>query len=379
MQTQPTPGVIVLFGSGETSPSGQKVFNQIFQKLPFSPKVDLIETPAGFELNSEQVIGRVGAFLEEHLQNFKPEINYIPARKRGTEYSPDEPTIVSPLLEADLIFMGPGSPTYAIRQLSNSLAWYYMIARHRLGASLVLASAATIAVGAYSLPIYEIYKVGEDLHWKTGLDLFAMYGMPLVFVPHWNNNDGGNELDTSRCYMGKERFSKLMHILPVDLTLIGLDEHTALMIDPCKEQCSVFGIGKVTLLHSNHTSRQDPGSVEILDPGLATIAQYRGAHVHQYSGGETFALKDWFPFKVPELGVDLPEEVWDLALTVAQYPRDHSLKSELPPEEIIHLAELRLKARRESNWITADSLRDQIALKGWKVSDTNEGYILEQL
>ena len=169
----PMPGLIVLFGSGETSPSGQKVFNFVFQSMPSSPRVALLETPAGFELNSAQVIDRVKTFLLHHLQNYDPEITAIPARKRGTAYSPDDPAIVYPLLEADLIFMGPGSPSYAVRQLRDSFAWYYMLARHRLGAAMVLASAATIAVGAYSLPVYEIYKVGEDLHWKKGLDLFA--------------------------------------------------------------------------------------------------------------------------------------------------------------------------------------------------------------
>ena len=72
----------------------------------------------------------------------------MPARKRGTLDSPDEPQVVAPLLEADLIFMGPGSPTYAVRQLSDSLAWHYLLARHRLGAALVLASAAVIAISA---------------------------------------------------------------------------------------------------------------------------------------------------------------------------------------------------------------------------------------
>ncbi len=81
------------------------------------------------------------------------------------------------MLNADLIFMGPGSPSYAIRQLRDSLAWYYLIARHRLGAVLALASAATVAFSACALPVYEIYKVGEDLHWIEGLDFFKLYGL----------------------------------------------------------------------------------------------------------------------------------------------------------------------------------------------------------
>ena len=53
--------------------------------------------------------------------------------------------------------------------LENSLAWDIIRARHRLGATLIFASAATIAVGAWALPVYEIYKVGVDVHTVPGL------------------------------------------------------------------------------------------------------------------------------------------------------------------------------------------------------------------
>ncbi|MBN2147175.1 MAG: hypothetical protein JW726_07285, partial [Anaerolineales bacterium] len=155
-----SPGPIVLFGSGETSPSGRKVFERVLRHLPMRPRLALLETPAGFELNSAQVIARVGEFLVHRLQNYQPQVEIVAARQRGTPFSPDDPQIVAPLLNADLIFMGPGSPSYAVRQLRDSLAWQYLLARHRLGAALVLASAAAIAVSTVSLPVYEIYKVG---------------------------------------------------------------------------------------------------------------------------------------------------------------------------------------------------------------------------
>ena len=178
------------------------------------------------------MIGRVADFLRLRLQNTHPQVTAIPARRRGTPFSPDNPAIVAPLLQADLIFLGPGSPTYAVRQLQDSLAWQMLTARHRLGAALALASAAVAAVGAYALPVYEIYKVGEDLHWKAGLDFFGAYGLRLAFVPHWDNVDGGEELDTSRCFMGQSRFARLLEMLPPGVTVIGIDEKTALIVEP---------------------------------------------------------------------------------------------------------------------------------------------------
>ena len=100
--------------------------------------------------------------------------------------------------------------------------------------------------------MYEIYKVGEELHWIDGLDFFKFYGLQLVFIPHWNNHEGGAELDTSRCFMGQERFVRLMEMLPDEVTIVGLDEKTALIIDPSRCECQVRGLGKVTLLHTGH-------------------------------------------------------------------------------------------------------------------------------
>ena len=108
---QETFGPIVIFGSGETSLSGQRIFDQLLRQLPENPRVSLLETPAGFELNSHQVINRVAEFFRNRLQNYRPRTDIVEARKRGTPFSPDNAQIAAPLLHADLIFAGPGSPT----------------------------------------------------------------------------------------------------------------------------------------------------------------------------------------------------------------------------------------------------------------------------
>jgi len=122
---------------------------------------------------------------------------------------------------ADLVLLGPGSPTYAARQLRGSLIWHALTARHLLEGTTVLAGAAMIAAGAQALPVYEICKVGEDPRWEEGLDLMGLHGLSLVLVPHWNNTDGGMELDTSRTCIGQERFDKLCRLLEEDRTIAG--------------------------------------------------------------------------------------------------------------------------------------------------------------
>ena len=51
-------GPIALLGSGETSLAGGRVFEMIAQGLPQPLRVAILETPAGFELNSPRVAGR---------------------------------------------------------------------------------------------------------------------------------------------------------------------------------------------------------------------------------------------------------------------------------------------------------------------------------
>jgi cyanophycinase-like exopeptidase len=363
------PGPIILFGSGETSPSGRKVFEQIVRHLPARPKLALLDTPAGFELNAEQVIGRVGAFLEQGLQNYQPQVSMVRARKRGTPFSPDSPAVVQQILEADLLFMGPGSPTYAVRQLCDSPAWHALRARQRLGAPLVLASAAVVAISAFALPVYEIYKVGEDLHWKDGLDLFGDFGLPLVFIPHWNNNDGGAELDTSRCFMGESRFSDLIDLLPGEGDILGIDEKTALILDLPTGEGRVEGLGGVTVIHAGPQHRNPPQATS----SLKDLAERRSSHIHVYASGERFPLSELGPWQPAAPARDLPSDIWQAALE-AQARRQAPAAEDVAPEAVLALAEARWAAKLAKQWAEADQLRGEIDALGWVMEDGKDGW-----
>lgn len=340
---QITFGPIALLGSGETSLAGGRVFETIAMRLPRPVQIALLETPAGFELNSPQVAGRVGEFLKTRLQNFDPIVDVVPARKRGTAYSPDDPDILQPLLHANIIFMGPGSPTYAVRQLQGSLAWDLVRARHRLGAALVFASAATISVSEYALPVYEIYKVGEDVRMIPGLGLFNDFGLSLSLIPHWNNSDGGADLDTSRCFVGMDRFSQWCSMLPSDHTVIGLDEHTGLIIDFEAGKCTVNGISSVTLLRECNPEIHPAGKVFPID---------ELGEVH-WPG-------------TPDEGI--PAATWELVRNFGQT----QVQDEVPAR-VIQLAEERMQARLRKDWAAADLLRRRIERYGWTIQDTSEG------
>ena len=340
---QKTFGSIALLGSGETSLAGGRTFEEIAKQLTPPVHVAVLETPAGFELNSAQVAWKVGEFLKTRLQNFNPIVDVIPARKRGTSFSPDDPEILQALLQANIIFMGPGSPTYAVRQLQGSLAWNLVRARHRLGASLVFASAAAIAVSEYTLPVYEIYKVGNEVHAFPGLGLFLDFGLSLSFIPHWNNSDGGADVDTSRCFVGSDRFMQWYDLLPANQTIVGLDEHTSLIIDLKAGKCTVSGTNSVTLTRK--------GNPEI------------------FHAGSVFPVDKLGKIKYPRtMDEGILSAAWEMASSIEQVQDSNEV-----PEEIQKLINDRLDARQRKDWAAADIIRQQIAALGWSVLDTPEG------
>lgn len=354
-------GSIALFGSGETAPGAHRIHDRVMRRLSIPVSVAILETPAGFEPNSQAVAGKIGTYLEHHLCNFAPQISIVQARKRSPvpaahkigpqfDFDTDNPDLAAPIFEADYLFMGPGSPTYAVRHLRDSYAWHALCARHRLGAAICFSSATTLAAGRYTLPVYEIYKVGLDLHWIDGLNFFAAFGLRLIVMPHWNNNDGGQELDTSRCYMGKERFWMLLHFLPADVTILGIDENTGVVIEPKSGTCTLVGQGSATVLTA---------------AGDQTFAK-----------GATFStsvLGDWH---LPSPQEGIPTDIWQRACE-AQAGRTQQPEV-TAPQAVLTLATQRQAAREEQDWATADALRDEITALGWQVHDTPDGPRLEK-
>ena len=344
-----TLGRIAFLGSGETSLAGGRIFENLARLITDPLRIALLETPAGFELNASLVAGRVADFLQTRLQNYKPTIDLIPARKKGTEFSPDNPEILEPLLHANMIFMGPGSPSYLARQLKDTLAWEIIRARHRMGATLIFASAATISVGEWVLPVYEVYKVGEDMHIKDGLHFFSDFGLNLSFTPHWNNAEGGVDLDTSRCFMGMDRFEQWRQMTPPENVIVGLDEHSGMIMDFDKGVCDVHGVSSVTVLKKD------------------------GSEI--YPSGASFQLSELGQLIRPEpVERGIRPEVWTMVQDAAQ----SASVAEKPSDEVLALIEKRKQARADKDFPESDRLRDEILALGWSVKDTKDGQVVEK-
>ena len=241
-------GIIALMGSGELTSTMVEVHKELLAQIGDAPKAAFLDTPAGFQLNSDQIAHRAVTYFRTRVQHPMTAVSF----KSDKDLTPLETErVYQRLKEADYVLMGPGSPTYANRQLKNTLIPKIFADNIIKGGCLVAASAAALTTGVYTLPVYEIYKVGQQIHWVDGLDILGQLGVRAVVIPHWNNAEGGSH-DTRFCFMGKKRFQKLQDLLPEEESIIGIDEHTAIIIDFGKQSARIRGIGRVYLQRRRH-------------------------------------------------------------------------------------------------------------------------------
>jgi hypothetical protein len=254
-------GKIVLMGSGELTATMVEVHKELIAGLSPPRRAVFLDTPAGFQLNVEQISKTAVLYFKTRVQ--KP-LGVASFKSADSLSAYEAETAFHTLRNAQLILIGPGSPTYAVRQMQNSPIPDIFGKLIKAGGCLVAASAAALTVGAYTLPVYEIYKVGEAVHWVDGLDVLAAFGFDLVVVPHWNNAEGGTH-DTRRCFMGESRFRVLEGLLPKGVGILGLDEHTACIIDLSAQQVTIRGIGRVIVKHGEKVRVFTKGDVFTAD------------------------------------------------------------------------------------------------------------------
>ena len=93
-------------------------------------------------------------------------------------------------------------------------------------------------------------------------------------MPHYDNAEGGNH-DTRFCYMGERRLAVLEAELPADVFILGVDGHTALVLDLDEGSASVLGLGAVTVRKDGRSTVFPAGS-EVAIADLVAAASGRG-------------------------------------------------------------------------------------------------------
>ena len=233
-------GVLALLGSGETAPGMTKIHREIFARVQPSTLVSL-DTAYGFQGNVPQMTEKLVDYFATSL-HVAVESVHFDSFERASEV--DRAIFRQRVREADYVFAGPGSPSYALTQWRPLNLGDDLFSVLERGGGVCFASAAALTLGAYTAPIYEIYKVGVAApYWLEGLDIMSRIGLRCVVIPHFDNHEGRN-YDTRFCYLGERNLTRLESQLPDDVATLGVDEHTALIIDLAADTLTVRGRGQ---------------------------------------------------------------------------------------------------------------------------------------
>ncbi len=253
-----TPRLLTIMGSGETSPTMVKVHRELLERAGgASARAVLLDTPFGFQENAEEIAGRAVHYFRESLRTT---IGVSGLQVNGPEDRFAEERLTSQLRDADYVFAGPGSPSYALRRWHGTVVPQLLAEKLDHGGAVTFASAAALTLGIATVPVYEIYKVGEDPHWLEGLDLLSHAGIRAAVVPHFDNAEGGTH-DTRFCYLGERRLAPMERELPEGAFVLGIDEHTALILDISAGTASVTGHGVVTVRSAGRSETFGEGAV----------------------------------------------------------------------------------------------------------------------
>jgi cyanophycinase-like exopeptidase len=421
------PRLLVIMGSGETAPTMVTPYRDLVARFGGSPpRAVLLDTPYGFQENAGEISERAVDYFAQRVQ-LSIEVAGFPgplaAHDRDRSPQPTAAALAR-LRAADFVFSGPGSPTYALSTWHGSPVPEALADKLDHGGVVIFASAAAVTIGRYSLPVYEIYKVGQPIHWLDGLDLLSPlgFGANCVVVPHFDNAEGGTH-DTRFCYMGERRLSALEERLPADGWVLGVDEHTALVVDLDAREASVIGRSAVTVRRRD-VSERFPAGTRLPVQALVAAAQggTRGGGATRASADAAPAPRDAeapAPTRSPLLGevakleqvfvgaladrraAEAADAILALDRTILEWSTD-TLQSDEPDRaravlhSLVHrlgeaasvgvrdprtllapivepLIALRAELRAERAWQLADRLRDRLVAAGIELRDTPEG------
>ncbi len=398
--------LLVIMGSGETAPTMVKPHRALFERIGPGEAV-ILDTPYGFQTNADDIstkaVGYFAASVGRRVQIASWRSRDIPAVARERT--------VGALRDAQWIFAGPGSPTYVLRQWRDTPIPALLVDRLRDRGAVVFASAAALTLGSHTIPVYEIYKAGIEPTWIEGLDLVrTVTGLPAVVIPHYDNAEGGHH-DTRFCYLGEERLSRMEAGLPPESFIIGIDEHTAVVLDLDARTASVLGNGTMTIRQGGHSIVHPTGDVigfdamtsGIVDAPLSPTISADVAPEEAYGSLriDTDRLNDAFAAALAEDDIDgcveailgLEQAILDWAADTEQSDDgDHAratlrqmvfklgdlARTAQVSDRVIEplmtvLLSIRRKAREAKDFDTSDQIRDELSVLNIEIRDTPDG------
>jgi hypothetical protein len=366
-------------------------------------RATLIDTPYGFQENAPDITAAAVDYFRRRLR-----LPMTVASLRGSNASAlARHAAVQQIRDANYVFCGPGSPSYALRVWTATEIPAALSEKLVDGGALVMASAAALTLGRFTVPVYEVYKVGEEPRWLPGLDLLSPFGLPVAIVPHYDNAEGRAH-DTRFCFLGERRLARLEAELPDDAFIIGVDEHTGLVLDLDADRATIHGRRGVTIRRRGHSVEfAAPMDIPIDDlrraargttaalrrhprPSRTAVARPTSAELDaiERAFDEALARGD-APAAVravvaafdaqaalatdTQQGPAVAARVRRLLVRLAEAADTMGRRAGLVEPLTDTLVELRRVARQDRDWAAADAIRNSLDALGVELHDSDAG------
>ena len=368
-------------GSGETSPTMVTPHQKILANVPAGEHASVfLDTPFGFQENADDLSARISDYFKNSVGR---DIQLVSMR---TDTQPEATVAraIAAIKQAEWLFAGPGSPTYALTTWQNSGLSNHVSDVLTRG-SVVFASAAALTLGSHTVPVYEIYKVGQQPHWLPGLNILETHtGLKAAVIPHFDNTEGANH-DTRFCYLGETRLAMLEQLLPADTFVLGIDEHTGVSFDLDEKTATVFGRGLLTLRKGATKKTFASGSVITWDEIAAAVAVDRSASVVINSkkssvaevsdlleeGNINQAVTELLELDTQERDENLRREIHAVIAQLADLAATPKVDlTQLISPFVETLLQLRQAARSDGRWADADVIRDFFLAQNIAIKDS---------
>lgn len=210
MTIQQRGGTLALVGSGEYTDAMSETDQFLLSTVQRdSPVVVLIPTASALEPGMPQEWNARGV---RHFEALGVTATPLPLLTREDA---NTPAIVAVLQAADFFYFSGGNPEYVIDTLRDTLAWEAITLRHRDGAVLAGCSAGAMMLGSAMLRVREVAAGGAP-RWVTALGV----ARGIAVMPHFDRMSG---------FVGAEVFQRIIASAPAGMTLVGVDEDTALV------------------------------------------------------------------------------------------------------------------------------------------------------
>ncbi|MFL5804289.1 MAG: cyanophycinase [Roseiflexaceae bacterium] len=234
------PGAIALVGSGEYTQAMNETDRLLLDTLadPGAARVALLPTASAREEGARQRWNRMGA---EHFAALGAQVAPLLLLTRDDAA---DPQILAALRAADLFYFSGGDPQHLVETLRDTPAWDAIRERHAGGAVIAGCSAGAMMLGGYTMGIRALMN-GQPPQWPAALGLLPR----IAVMPHF---------DRAAQFVGEELFRVVIAAAPTGVTLIGVDEDTALLHLPAvgwrvlgRQTVSIFdGVGGRAIYHA---------------------------------------------------------------------------------------------------------------------------------